>query len=50
MPAFLSSLIWYTIKFVFLIAVMVAAVVCGKKFRDLKDAKNAAPSAAETKE
>ena len=30
--------------------VMVAAVVCGKKFRDHKDAKNAAPSAAETKE
>ena len=50
MPAFLSSLIWYTIKFVFLIAVMVAAVVCGKKFRDHKDAKNEAPSAAETKE
>lgn len=46
---FLSSLLWYSGLFIFLVAVAVAGVFTGKKLRSMKDAKNAV-SAAETKE
>ena len=31
---FLQGIIWYAIKFVFLLAVAVGGVICGKKLKD----------------
>ena len=50
MTAILASFLQTAIKFLFFLAVAWGGIVCGKKFRDHKDAKYAAPSAAETKE
>lgn len=41
MAAILNSLLTYTIKAVVFMALAYAGIICGKKFRDKKDAEKA---------
>ena len=41
MAAFLSEFLTEFVRFILMIAVSLAAIFCGKKLRDRKDAKNA---------
>ncbi|WP_278320774.1 hypothetical protein [Clostridium sp. chh4-2] len=38
MGAFAASFIGYSIKFIFFIAIAYGGIICGKKYRDHKDA------------
>lgn len=41
MAAFIAEFLTETVEFIILIGVALAAIFCGKKLRDRKDAKNA---------
>ena len=49
MAAILGSIVSNLIEMVILGAVAVAGIICGRKFRDKKDAEKAAKAAAEPK-
>lgn len=46
---FLGSIIWYSVLFVFMVAVAVAGVFLGKTLRDRKDAKAAKAGGSDRK-
>lgn len=46
---FLGSIIWYSVLFIFMVAVATAGVFLGKKLRAMKDAKDAATADSEHK-
>lgn len=47
---FLTSLLWYSVLFIVLIAVAVAGVLIGKKLRDRKDKQLAAIATEDKKD
>lgn len=49
MTAILASFLQTAIKFLFFLAVAGGGIVCGKKYRDYKDAKNAGSATEESK-
>ena len=46
---FLGSIIWYSVLFIFLVAVAVAGVFLGKTLRQKKDAREAATADSDRK-
>lgn len=46
---FLGSIIWYSVLFIFMVAIATAGVFLGKKLRAMKDAKDAATAESDQK-
>ena len=48
MIAFINTFLSYLILVIFSVAIIIVAVICGKKLREAKDAKEAAAAADKT--